>query len=148
MSTQLYAWVKRNAQHWLDICGLDDEATFEKFCAERRIVPITIDCGIVLCEVSYDGLTAVIHPLITDRAAFFDRKRALGYLGGICTLLGVERLEAQVLENSSRALRRILKLLGFTLEGIMRSKARNMLLPGKPLISIEIWAILRKELED
>ena len=143
---QLYAWVRRNAQHWLDLCGLTNEEQFCQFCYERHITTVTLDCGVVLCEVSHDGLTAQIHPLITDRAAFFDKERALGYLGGICSSLGVERLEAHVLENSGKALRRVLKYLGFAHEGTLRCAARNMLLPGEPLISIEIWSILRLEI--
>lgn len=142
----LYAWIKRNAQHWLDLCGITSEAVFEKFYTERRMSYVTIDCGVVLYEISFDGITVVVHPLISNRAAFFDRKRALGYLGGICTYTGASRVEARVLQNSSRALRRILKHLGFVHEGTLRQAARDMLVPGKPLIDIEIWSILHVEI--
>lgn len=142
----LLPWLRANAFRWLELGDLVLEKDFYKWASDNGLWVLPIPEGVILLTNWQDGVSVVIHPVLTDKNLFHDSARVRKILAGICDLLQVTRIEARLLSTVGPTLRRWMREYGFTHEGTLRSSTIDWTKPEHPLISMEIWAILKMEL--
>lgn len=143
---QLWPWLEQYAARWLQVCGLSTATRFNQWAAARGVVALPFDKGLLLVDDIVPGCRIRVHPLASDKSFFRERSRIRQIMRELMLFFQAERLEIRVLENSGHTLRRVLREVGFTQEGILRQHEVNHLSPTRDLISCEVWSILRMEI--
>lgn len=134
----------RCAECWMRQCGLDNEEVFDSWSKSVLVYPFSH--GIALITDYVPGVKLTLHPLILNKKLVQNAPQMREILRRLVLFFNVTRVEVRLLENSGHTLRRLLRELGFTKEGTLRAFDVDHLKPTKPLISTEIWSIMRMEI--
>lgn len=134
------------AERWLKICGFENPNIFEAWVKEERVRTFVAPQGILLVNELMPTVRATLHPIFWVKRPLALKTEFKHCLKELFKALNVERLQVSVSETAGKSLRRLLRDLGFTHEGTLRSAFLDRLSPERRLISLEIWSILRMEI--
>lgn len=142
----LFDWLKENAQGWLDLGAFSCQKDFYVWASTNGLWVMPIEEGVILLTNWQDGVSVRIHPLVVDKTLFHNVQRVRQILLLLCELLQISRIEAHVLSTVGPTLRRWMRNYGLQQEGVLRQATIDWTKPEHPLISLEIWSILKMEL--
>jgi len=136
----LFGLLNLFATRWLQMCGIETLGKFETWLKERNVKVIKFHGGIAFILDYFPGHKLTLHPLFFPGEL---RNAPQTELKKLFEFADVSRIEVKVLETAGHTIRRWLRESGFEKEGVLRNYSVDHLSPEKPLISTEIWAILR-----
>lgn len=128
------------AESWLKTCDLLDRPTFYRWLDTVEIY--RTQYGLIVVSDYIREVRATIHPLFWDKSAVNAPQTLVELRATIQRKLNVPRLEVKVLSTAGHTIRRLLRSLGFSLEGTLRCFDIDHRQPSKPLISTEVWSII------
>lgn len=140
---RVYQDIRKNAPKWLTIMGYDSYEQFDSELQFKRASIVNMTTGYLILDEYVPGVRLTVHPCFTCKPCWDDLSEFQSILTELLSSEYVHRVQVRVFETAGHTIRKVLQRLGFIQEAVLQNYARDLTNPLRPLISSEVWSIVK-----